>query len=562
MRMATRERSSAEAIRQATLCLQRGEWLSAEGICRYVLEASPGHAEALELLAEVCFAQGRLAEALDAYEQALQSKPQDASTLYNRGVVLDRLGRHADAIASFDQALELQPRDVAALVNRGNALQALRRFAEALGSLDRALAIAPRNVEARFNRGNALLAMDRHEEALASFDEAIAHGPDHADALLNRGLALAALGRHTEALESYRRLLVIDPRRVEAHYNCGNALRALERDADAVACYDAALALQPEHPDAHWNRAWALLALGDYERGWPEHEWRSKSPRWLAPPPRSTAPRWLGESDCRHRTLLVLSEQGAGDTVQYLRYVPLLAARGARVLLELPRSLERLCAHYRKWATLAFDDEPLPPHDVHCPIASLPLAFRTTVETIPAQLPYLDADPVRVAQWRETLAPVPGPLRAGLVWAGNPKQGSEPRRGIGLEPCLPLFEVPGVRWHSLQVGERASDLARLAPGAALDLSERLTDFAETAAVIANLDLVVTTDTAVAHIAGAMGKPVWILLMFAADWRWLRGRDDSPWYPSARLFRQQSPGDWRGVIGRVKGELERSKEARP
>jgi tetratricopeptide (TPR) repeat protein len=559
--MATRDRSSAEAIRQATLCLQRGEWLNAEGICRYLLEASPGHAEALELLAEACFAQGRLAEALDAYNRALQSKPQDAGALYNRGVVLDRLGRHADAVASFDQALALQPRDVAALVNRGNALQALRRFAEALGSFDRALAIAPRNVEARYNRGNALLAMDRHEEALASFDATIAYRPDHADALLNRGLALAALARHAEALESYRRLLVIDPRRVDAHYNCGNALRALERDADAIACYDAALALQPEHPDAHWNRAWALLALGDYERGWPEHEWRSKSPRWLAPPPRSAAPRWLGESDCRDRTLLVLSEQGTGDTVQYLRYVPLLAARGARVVLELPRSLERLCANYGKCATLAFDDEPLPPHDLYCPIASLPLAFRTTVETIPEQLPYLDADPALVAQWREALAPADGGLRAGLVWAGNPKQGSEPRRGIGLEPCLPLFDVAGVRWHSLQVGERASDLARLAPGAALDLSGRLTDFAQTAAAIANLDLVITTDTAVAHIAGAMGKPVWVLLMFAADWRWLRGRDDSPWYPSARLFRQQSPGDWRGVVTRVKSELERSKESR-
>ena len=562
MRMATRDRSSAEAIRQAALCLQRGEWLNAEGICRYVLEASPGNAAALELLAEVCFAQDRLAEALSAYDQALESKPRDPGTLYNRGVVLERLGRHADALASFDHALALQPRDVAALVNRGNALHALQRFAEALGSFDRALAIAPRNVEARYNRGNALLAMDRYEEALASFDEAIAHRQDHADAMLNRGLALAALGRHAEALESYRQLLVIDPRCVEAHYNSGNALRALERDAEAVASYDAALGLKPEHPDAHWNRAWALLALGDYERGWPEHEWRSKSPRWLAPPPRSAAPRWLGESDCRDRTLLILSEQGTGDTVQYLRYVPLLAARGARVVLELPRSVERLCAPYGKWATLAFDDEPLPSHDLQCPIASLPLAFRTTVETIPAQLPYLEADPALVAQWRETLAPAEGVLRAGLVWAGNPKQGSEPRRGIGLEPCLPLFEVAGVRWHSLQVGERASDLARLAPGAALDLSARLTDFAETAAVIANLDLVVTTDTAVAHIAGAMGKPVWILLMFAADWRWLRGRDDSPWYPSARLFRQPSRGDWRGVISRVKSELERSKGARP
>ncbi|MGH7187061.1 MAG: glycosyltransferase family 9 protein, partial [Pseudomonadota bacterium] len=216
----------------------------------------------------------------------------------------------------------------------------------------------------------------------------------------------------------------------------------------------------------------------------------------------------------------------------------------------------------RKWAALVFDDEPLPPHDLHCPIASLPLVVRTTVETVPAQFPYLDADPALAARWQAALAPAADGVRVGLAWAGNPKQGSEPRRGIGLEPCLPLFEAPGVQWHSLQAGERAADLARLAPGAALDWSARLSDFAETAALIANLDLVISTDTSIAHLAGAMGKPVWILLMFAPDWRWLRGRDDSPWYPSARLFRQQTAGDWGGVIGRAKAELARLAKVDP
>jgi hypothetical protein len=225
-------------------------------------------------------------------------------------------------------------------------------------------------------------------------------------------------------------------------------------------------------------------------------------------------------------------------------------------MIELPRALERLCAPFRKHATLVFEDEPLPRHDLYCPIASLPLAFGTRLETVPAQIPYLEADPGLVARWRETIAPTPGAMHAGLVWAGNPKQGSEARRGIGLAHCLPLLQVPNVRWFSLQVGERASDLARLAPSSAVDLSGKLTDFAETAAAIANLDLVVTTDTAIAHLAGALGKPVWILLMFAADWRWLRGREASPWYPTARLFRQKSPGDWGGVIDRAKSELMR------
>jgi tetratricopeptide (TPR) repeat protein len=556
--MPRRDRSSVEAMRKAVLCYRQGEWLSAEGIVRYVLETSPDHAEALQLLAELCFAQGRLPEALDGYDRVLRLRPRDAECLYNRGVVLNALGRHEDAICSFEAALASRPRDAAALLNRGNALQSLGRFDDALRSFDDAIAVDARNADAHFNRANALLAMARNHEALASFDRAIALQPNHANALLNQGNALAALGRHAEAIESYRRLLAFESNHAEAHYNCGNALRALERDEDAVASYDQALALKPEHADAHWNRAWALLSLGDYERGWPEHEWRWKSPRWLVQPPRSTAPRWLGESDAAGHTLLVLSEQGIGDTLQFLRYVPLLALRGARVLLELPRSLEQLCAPYRKWAELIFEDEPVPPHELRCPMASLPLAFRTTLQTMPAQLPYLEADPTLAAAWKAMLAPTSGALRVGLVWAGNPKQGSESRRGIGLAPCLPLFEVPGIEWVSLQVGERAADLARLAPGAATDLSAELTDFAETAAVIANLDLVLSTDTAVAHLAGAMGKPVWILLMFAADWRWLRGRDDSPWYPSARLFRQANPGDWSGVIGRVKAELARLK----
>ena len=520
MTTAKSDRANAQALRQASLCVQRGEWLSAEGICRYLLESNPGNAEALHLLAELYFAQGRPQEALGAY----------------------------------DQILRLEPRDVAALINRGNALDALGRFAEALESFDAALRVAPRQEDAHYNRGNALVAMGRHADALAAFDVAIALRPDKTEALLNRGIALAALGRPVEALDAYRAVLALDPRRADAHYNTGNALRALERDAEAVASYDAALALQPGHADAHWNRAWALLALGDYERGWMEHEWRSKSPRWVAPPPRTSAPLWLGEPDCADHRLLVLSEQGTGDTIQYLRYVPLVAASGAKVMIELPRALEQLCASFSKHATLVFDDEPLPRHDLHCPIASLPLVFRTRVETIPAQIPYIEADSALVDRWREIIAPAPGTLRTGIVWAGNPKQGSEARRGIGLAPCVPLFAVPRVRWYSLQVGERAADLARLAPSAAVDLSSRLTDFSETAAVIANLDLVITTDTAVAHLAGAMGKPVWVLLMFAADWRWLRGRDDSPWYPSARLFRQVSPGDWKGVIDRVKREL--------
>ena len=555
--MAKRDRSLAEAMRQAALCYRRGEWLSAEGICQYVLEASPDHLEALHLLAEICFMQGRQAEALAAYDRVLALRPKDADAHYNRGVVLSTLGRHAAALESFDAGLALRPREAAALLNRGNALQALGRHAEAVQGFDAALAVEPQNADARYNRGNALHALGRDAEALASYERALALRPGHVEALLNRGKVLAALGRHAEAIESYDSALRHDPGRVDVHYNRGNALRALERDAEAMASYDRALALEPDHADAHWNRAWALLSLGDCERGWPEYEWRWKSTEWIPLPRRSSAARWLGDCDPAGRTIFLQAEQGAGDTLQFLRYVPLLAGRGANVVLELPRSLARLCAAYRDWARLVLEDEPVPPHDLQCAMASLPLAFRTTLETIPARVPYLAADPALADAWKARLGPPAGARRVGLAWAGSPRQKSEPRRGIGLEPCLPLFEVPGLEWVSLQVGERAADLARLPAGAVKDVSAQLDDFAQTAALVANLDLVITTDTSVAHLAGAMGKPLWILLMHAADWRWLRGRDDSPWYPGARLFRQANPGDWAGVIARVKAQLVRS-----
>jgi Tfp pilus assembly protein PilF len=518
--MATRDRSLAEVMRQAVLACRRGEWLSAEGMCRYVLDASPHHPQAQELLAELCFLQGRLNDALEGYERVLARRPHDPGTLYNHGVVQSALGRHEAALASFEAALAQRPRDAAALIFRGNSLAAL----------------------------------GRPDEALASYDRALALEPSHPDALAHRGAALAALGRHEQAIQSYERALRLDPRRADAHYNRGNALRALERDAEALAAYDAALALEPGHADAHWNRAWALLALGDYERGLPEYEWRWKSTQWASPPQRSGAPRWLGDSDPAGRTILVLSEQGIGDTLQFVRYVPLLAARGARVVLELPRSLARLCAPYRERAQIVLEDEPVPAHDLQCPMASLPLAMRTALDGVPAGAPYLGADPELAAAWARRLGPRTRSRRVGLVWAGNPRQRSEPRRGVGLAACLPLLGVPGIEWVSLQVGARAADLAELPGHGIADLSAQLTDFAETAAAIANLDLVISSDTAVAHLAGAMGKPVWILLMFAADWRWLRGRADSPWYPSARLFRQSAPGDWEGVIARVQAAL--------
>jgi tetratricopeptide (TPR) repeat protein len=430
MTMARPDRTNAEALRQARLCAQRGEWLSAEGICRYLLEANPADAAALLLLAELCFAQGRPAEALDAYDRILRDKPLDAGALYNRGVVLSALGRYQDALASFDRALARHPRDVAAMINRGNVLQSLARFADALEAFDAVLRIAPGNADARYNRGNALLAMGRNEDALAAFDAALAVRPNQVEGLLNRGSALAALGRHAEALEAYRAVLALDPRRAEAHYNAGNALRALERDADAVASYDAALALQPEHADAHWNRAWALLALGDYERGWLEHEWRSKSARWLAPPPailgaalaRRSGLRGphaagaLGAGHRRHSAVPALCAVARAVGAACRLEIAALARAPVRHFASTPRSLRRRAAAA---------------HDLLLPDRVASACVPDHRETIPAQFRISK----RIRRWSRNGARRSRrrrALRAGLVWAGNPKQGSEHARGIGL----------------------------------------------------------------------------------------------------------------------------------
>jgi len=443
--------------------------------------------------------------------------------------------------------LEEDPASVDALHLLGEVCFAQGRLDEAVRLYDRALAIRPGDAALHYNRGNIQHALGRYEDALRSFDATVARAPDSAVSHYNRGNALRALGRDADALAAYDRAIALDAANADAHLNRGNALRALERDAEAVLSYDQAIALRPDHADAHWNRAWALLALGEYLRGWPEHEWRFRRGAAALPPPVSDAPVWRGDSDPSGKRVLVLSEQGAGDTIQFLRFVPLLTERGATILLELPHALRRLCAPFSEWAVLIDRDAPIPPHELQIPMASFPLAFRTTLESVPARIPYLAPDPRLAREWADRIGLEGAGLRVGLAWAGNPVQGSEPRRGVGLAACMPLLDVPGVRWFSLQVGPRAADLAQAPPGRIIDLADAITDYADTAAAIAQLDLVISSDTSVVHLAGALGKPVWVLLMFAADWRWLRGRSDSPWYPSARLFRQPRAGDWDSAV---------------
>jgi tetratricopeptide (TPR) repeat protein len=522
------------------------------------LALRPRHPGALLSRGATLFQLKRYEAALQSFERLLALQPGSVEALYNRGVALFALQRWSDALASYDRALALKPGHADALVNRGLTLQKLHRHEEALASFDQALLQRPHHVEALNNRGTALQAMNRHGEALACFDQALALRPDNADALNNRGNTLDALDRPEEALASIDRALVLRPDFAMAWSNRGVILRHTNRLDEALQSADRALALQPGDPDAHWNRGLTLLMQGDFRSGWAEYEWRLRVPSLGHGPRPYAQPRWRGDEPLTGKTIFVYAEQGLGDTIQFCRYASLLAERGARVLLEAQRPLHALLAGLAGVdALLGPGDEP-PAFDCHSPLLSLPFAFGTDLASIPAPQRYLAADLARVSAWQSRLAAQAGPTvqqRVGLVWAGNPTLLQDRHRSVPLELLLPLARS-GLQFCSLQKELRPGDRERLAAHPrVLHCGDELNDFADTAALIASLDLVISVDTAVAHLAGALGKPVWILQRHSPDFRWLLDRDDSPWYPSARLFRQPRRGDWSSVISAIAEQLQ-------
>ena len=548
------ERSIAEAFAQAVSLHQHGRTPEAERLYQAVLAREPDHLGALHQLSMLRLQQSAFDDAARLIHRAIDRDPNFSDGHNILGVALHALDRPADALQHFEQAIVIKPDHADAHYNRGKALQMLHRFAEAAECYRRALALRANYVDAYNNLGNVLLVLNRPRNALACFESAIAIRPDHADAHSNLGNALAALDRYDEAIASYARALAIQPDHADAHNNLGLVLRDINRHTEALACFKKAQAIKPDHADAQLNEALVRLALGDFDAGWRKYESRrltGNNPRKPAPP----RPLWLGQGDLSGKTILLHGEQGLGDTLQFPRYVPHVAERGARVILAVQRPLARLVTGFAGVSVLRAQGDPIPPFDCYCPLPSLPLAFGTTLDSIPAAVPYLHVETEALQRWKNRLSGGPGP-KVGLVWAGNPAHKNDRRRSIALDQIAVLFECPDVRWFSLQLGDRAHDLAMLGRGRVADLAPELADFAETAAAIANLDLVITVDTATAHLAGALGKPVWVLLPFSADWRWQLHRNDSPWYPTARLYRQAAPGDWAGVVREVESALRR------
>ena len=541
----------------------------------------------------------RLPDALASYEQAIECKPDYMQAHSNRGNVLKELGRVQDALASFERAIQIHPGNAQAHCNRGVCLQDMGRTEEAVASYERAISIDPAYAEAHSNLGVSLLALERLPQALASYARAIALKPDYAQAHYNRGNALHELHLPEEAIASFEQAIAIKPDYAQAHYNCGNAfkelrqldkalaryeaavaakpdfpqaycnhgvtLQELQRTQEAVTSYGQAIAIQPDYAEARWNQSLALLQLGDFQTGWALYESRWACAASAGAKRNFLAPLWLGAESLANKTILLHAEQGLGDGIQFSRYAQWVKDAGAHVLLEVPGTLLGLFANLSGVDQMIEQGKPVPSFDYHCPLMSLPLAFGTTLATIPAPCAYLRADQAKVRHWQEKTGDR-GRLKVGVVWNGGfrAKQpelwATNARRNIPLDVFAGALRSIDVDFFSLQKGDPAEsaihgrELEYWPQGNFFNFASELKDFSDTAALIENLDVVVSVDTATAHVAAALGKPTWILNRFDSCWRWLRDRDDSPWYPSVRLYRQCSACQWEPVLQRIADDL--------
>jgi tetratricopeptide (TPR) repeat protein len=511
----------SQTLRRALRAQAHGELAKAERLYSECLQHHPDNFDALHGLGQINYQRGRLDAALALIQAALKRDPARADGFASLGLVFHSLAQHERALLGYDAGLRLAPNDPELLSRRGAAFLELGRARDALESFDRALAADPDHLDALGNRGNALLRLNRVAEALAAYDRALTFAPENAALLANRAVALRRLDRPQEAVMSAKR-----------------ALRS-----------------RPGFAQARFVEAVARLTLGDFGAGWRGYESRALVGDVARKDRGFAAPLWLGEESLQGKTILLHAEQGFGDTLQFVRYVPLVAARGATIVLEVQHELERLLCRLPGIETLVARNAALPPFDFHCPLLSLPLACATELSTIPAEIPYVAPAADDVAAWRARL-PQRRP-RIGLAWSGTRSHDNDLNRSMRLAMLAPLLDLPELTFVSLQHEVREEDAAFLKGRTdVVQIAAEFRDFANTAAVIASLDAVISVDTAVAHLAGAMGKPLFLLLPFAADFRWLRERCDSPWYPSARLYRQPGFGDWDSAVAALRQDAMR------
>ncbi len=506
------------------------------------------------LLGTVLMRCGRYEEAVQHLRKALSARPDWPEVHNNLAAALRAAGRPQEAIHHAEQAVNLRGHYTEALNNLALALSAAGRAEEAIGRLEMALALRPDDVELRNNLAVLLGEAGKTAEAERHLRDILAEFPDRPEPAVNLGNLLRAEGRLEEALACYRRALELRPLDLQIYANLGLLLLDLGKPREAIALYEKALALDPDHSDIRMSLGIAQLLVGDFEHGWRNYESRWRARSFGGTPRRFPIPRWRGDS-VAGRTILVHAEQGFGDTLQFCRYIPLLAERGAAVVFECQPALLRLMASLEGVARLVPRGASLPAADCHVPLLSLPAAFTASFEEIPSRVPYLAPPADLAAEWRERLAGE-GPA-VGLVWSGNPQRRDDAMRSCPPEVLQPLLGRPGIRFFGLQKNAQGV----LDSHGVIDLAPELDDFATTAAVLSALDLVIAVDTAVAHLAGALAKPVWVMLALGADWRYHLERSKTPWYPTMRLFRQKEAGDWANVVERIAAALDRELRSR-
>jgi tetratricopeptide (TPR) repeat protein len=534
---------------------------------------------------------GQLAEAEAGYRSAVARNGNDPRALHMLGAVLIQQRRPADAVGFLQRAREIAPRVPEIHFALGEALRMTGQPAPAEAAYRQALALRALFPPAHNALGLALVQQGKIDSAIVAWQRAIQLKPDFPDPHANLGAALAQQKKFSDAAAVLRRAVQLNPKFPAAHNNLANVLNELEEFDEAIRHWEAAIALAPsyhdalnnlgralqlrgEHarslevleravavnpddPDSRFLRGLGLLTAGDFQRGFADYHYRLSCKDFQLVNRTFAQPAWSGE-DVANKTFLIHTEQGLGDTIQFIRYAPLLAERGARVIVECPPDLADLVRSVPGIAEVIARPKPLPPFDIHAAVLDLPRLFGTTIERVPANVPYVAADPARADRWRADLSSIstpPGP-RVGLVWSGNPKHANDRNRSIPLREFEPLASLTHVHFFNLQKGPAAGQMSDSTLTLKLiDHTARLNDFADTAALMSHLDLIVTVDTAVAHLAGALAKPVWVLLPEVADWRWLLERSDSPWYPTMRLFRQETAGDWEPVIRAVTAALQ-------
>lgn len=546
----------AEIYYDRGIALQKlGQYDAALQSLDQAIALKPDYAEAYNQRGNVLHELKQDQDAIDSYDHAVALKTNDTNVWFNRGNALQALGQSEAALHSYDQAIAIEPDNAEAYSNRGSMLQSLGQNEAALQSYAKALAINPGCATTLNNRGTALRSLGHYEAALQSFEQAIAKDSGFFQAYSNRGIALRNLGRYEAALQNYDQAIALNPGYAQVYTNRGNVLQDLGRHEAALQShYQAGILLDPADAEANFSLGLCLLQSGDFENGWKSYEWRLKHPKFgLTLGGNGNKPRWTGAEDLQGKTLLLHSEQGMGDAMQFCRYAKLLANRGARVILEVPMPLLLLLARVEGIAQTVLRGGGLPPFDFYCPLLSLPLAFNTAFDTIPNPGRYIVSPPDKLAKWQSRLGPKTRP-RIGLAWSGQALHNNDRHRSIPLAEFIKLLP-DNFQYVSLQNEVRGEDQKILpARPDILHFGDEIEDFTDTAALCDLVDIVVSVDTGVAHLAGAMGKPVWILLPFNPDWRWLLNRSDSPWYATAKLYRRERQGDDSQVFDKIKTDL--------